>query len=88
MHAQAGVFHQTGAVGASVALRAAVLQCSGVAGLENLRGGGTEPLERSLAMIKPDAVAAGNADNIKKAIEESGFKIVAEKKIHLTKAQV
>eukprot|EP00281_Chroomonas_sp_CCMP1168_P031140 CAMPEP_0206239894 /NCGR_PEP_ID=MMETSP0047_2-20121206/15639_1 /ASSEMBLY_ACC=CAM_ASM_000192 /TAXON_ID=195065 /ORGANISM="Chroomonas mesostigmatica_cf, Strain CCMP1168" /LENGTH=215 /DNA_ID=CAMNT_0053664621 /DNA_START=34 /DNA_END=681 /DNA_ORIENTATION=- len=55
--------------------------------VQALRGGVDAPLERSLAIIKPDAVAAGNADNIKKAIKDNGFKIVAEKKMHLSKAK-
>jgi len=42
-------------------------------------------IERTLAIIKPDAVAAGNAANIKTAIENSGFKIVAQKEITIDK---
>ncbi|GAB3927091.1 nucleoside-diphosphate kinase [Larkinella terrae] len=36
-------------------------------------------------MIKPDAVAEGNSGAIIKMIEEAGFRIVALKKIQLTK---
>jgi hypothetical protein len=81
-------------VGASVAaIQAAVLPVRSVQGL---RGGHHDdeasynegPLQRTLAIIKPDAVAAGNEDNIKQAILDHGFKIVAEKKIQLTKKQV
>jgi hypothetical protein len=81
-------------VGASVAaIRAAVLPVHSVQGL---RGGHHDdeasynegPLQRTLSIIKPDAVAAGNEDNIKQAILDHGFKIVAEKKIQLTKKQV
>ena len=35
-------------------------------------------------MIKPDAVAAGNAGAIIKMIEEAGFKIIAMKKTRLS----
>ena len=43
--------------------------------------------QRTFAIIKPDAVAAGNAGKILAIIEESGFKIVALKKMHLTQSQ-
>ncbi len=91
---QASLLHGT-RVGASVAaLRAAVLPIHTV---QALRGGhhGDDgehhydgPLQRTLAIIKPDAVAAGNEENIKHAILEDGFKIVAEKRMQLTKKQV
>ena len=42
-------------------------------------------IERTLAIIKPDAVAAGNSGKIIDKIEQSGFKIVGMKKIDLTK---
>jgi nucleoside-diphosphate kinase len=38
---------------------------------------------RTFTMIKPDAVAAGNAGAITKMIEEAGFHIVAMKKTQL-----
>lgn len=38
---------------------------------------------RTFTMIKPDAVAAGNAGAITKMIEEAGFRIVAIKKTQL-----
>jgi nucleoside-diphosphate kinase len=38
---------------------------------------------RTFTMIKPDAVAAGNAGAITKMIEEAGFRIVAMKKTQL-----
>lgn len=44
-------------------------------------------LERTYAMIKPDAVAAGNSGKIIDLIEKNGFRIVAMKKLHMTKAQ-
>lgn len=44
-------------------------------------------MERTYAMIKPDAVKAGNAGNIIARIEAEGFKIVGMKKIHVTLAQ-
>lgn len=43
--------------------------------------------QRTLAMIKPDAFAAGNASAILKQILESGLNLVAAKTLHLTKAQ-
>ena len=39
--------------------------------------------ERTLAIIKPDATAAGNAGKIITRIEEEGFNILAIKKDHL-----
>ena len=44
-------------------------------------------IERTLTIIKPDAVAAGNAGNIIAHLEREGFEIVAMKKISLTTAQ-
>ncbi len=44
-------------------------------------------LQRTLAIIKPDAVAAGNTGNIIEIIEKSGFRIVAMKMIQLTTEQ-
>lgn len=38
---------------------------------------------RTFTMLKPDAVAAGNAGAITKMIEEAGFRIVAMKKTRL-----
>ena len=42
---------------------------------------------RTLTMIKPEAVAANNIGGILKMIEEGGFKIIAMKKTLLTRAQ-
>ena len=44
-------------------------------------------IERTLSMIKPDAVAAGNAGNILQHFEDNGLRIVACKKTQLTVAQ-
>ena len=44
-------------------------------------------LERTLTIIKPDAVAAGNSGHIIAHLEGEGFKILAMKKITLTRAQ-
>lgn len=41
--------------------------------------------EKTLAIIKPDAVAAGNADKIIQSIKDNGFKILAQKEITLDK---
>ncbi len=38
-------------------------------------------------MIKPDAVAAGNAGAILAHVEKAGFKVVGMKKLHLSQAQ-
>ena len=54
-----------------------------------LRGGeGEGKLERTFAMIKPDAMAAGNDIHIKKHIKDAGFVIVAEKVVTLSKKKV
>jgi nucleoside-diphosphate kinase len=42
-------------------------------------------MQKTFAIIKPDAVAAGNAGNILALIEESGFRIVAMRKETLTR---
>ena len=44
-------------------------------------------MERTLGIIKPDAVAAGHAGEIISAYEKAGFAIVAMKKVRLTPAQ-
>lgn len=43
------------------------------------------PIERTFAIIKPDAVAAGNAGKILAMIEAAGFKILAMRKEQLTR---
>ena len=43
--------------------------------------------QRTLAIIKPDAVAKGAAGKIMARIEEAGFTILAAKLIHMTDAQ-
>jgi len=44
-------------------------------------------LERTLAIIKPDAVAAKNSGKIIDILESNGFSIIGMKKVHLTKEQ-
>ena len=44
-------------------------------------------IEKTLMMIKPDAVAAGNSGAILAHVEKAGFKIVGMKKLHLSQAQ-
>lgn len=44
-------------------------------------------METTLTIIKPDAVAAGNAGNILAHLEREGFEILALEKISLTEAQ-
>lgn len=44
-------------------------------------------IERTLAIMKPDAVAKGVAGKIISRIEEAGFKILAAKLIHMSDAQ-
>ncbi len=43
--------------------------------------------ERTLSIIKPDAVEANNVGGILGMIEEAGLKIVAMRMLHLTRAQ-
>jgi nucleoside-diphosphate kinase len=45
------------------------------------------PTNRTFTMIKPDAVADGHSGAIIAQIEKAGFKIIAIKKIHLSKTQ-
>jgi nucleoside-diphosphate kinase len=40
-------------------------------------------IERTLAIIKPDAVAAGVAGQVLARIEQAGFKVLAVKMIHM-----
>ena len=44
-------------------------------------------MQTTLAILKPDSVAAGNAGNILAHLEKEGFRIVAMKKLRLAKAQ-
>jgi nucleoside-diphosphate kinase len=44
-------------------------------------------MERTLSIIKPDAVAAGHAGDILALIEKAGFRILAMRMLHLTKPQ-
>lgn len=44
-------------------------------------------IERTLAIIKPDAASRGLTDEILKRIHEAGFRIVAMKTLQLTKAE-
>ncbi len=44
-------------------------------------------MERTFAIIKPDAVAAGNAGAILQAIEGAGFRLAGLRLVHLTKAE-
>jgi nucleoside-diphosphate kinase len=44
-------------------------------------------MDRTLSIIKPDAVARGLIGEIVKRIETNGFKIIAMKMLHMTKAQ-
>ena len=45
------------------------------------------PIQRTLSMIKPDAMNSKLSGSIIKFIEEKGFKILAQKKIKLTRKQ-
>ena len=42
--------------------------------------------ERTLAIIKPDAVASGAAGQILARIEQAGFKVLAIKMVHMSEA--
>ena len=44
-------------------------------------------MQRTLAILKPDSVAAGNAGKIIAHLENEGFTIVAIKKTHLSQTQ-
>ncbi len=44
-------------------------------------------MDQTLTIIKPDAVAAGNAGRILALLEEKGFRIRALRMLHLTEAQ-
>jgi nucleoside-diphosphate kinase len=44
-------------------------------------------MDRTLSIIKPDAVARGLIGEIVKRLETNGFKIIAIKMLHMTKAQ-
>jgi nucleoside-diphosphate kinase len=44
-------------------------------------------VERTLSIVKPDAVAAGHIGEIVAALEQNGFRILAMKMVHLTQAQ-
>ena len=45
------------------------------------------PVERTLTIIKPDAVAAGAAGQIMARFEKAGLKILAARLVHLSPAQ-
>lgn len=45
------------------------------------------PLERTLTIIKPDAVAAGHVGDIMKIFEANRFKIVAARLVHQSKKE-
>jgi nucleoside-diphosphate kinase len=45
------------------------------------------PIERTLAIVKPDAVSARHAGRIVQRIEEAGFQIRAMRLVHLTKRE-
>jgi nucleoside-diphosphate kinase len=44
-------------------------------------------LERTLTIIKPDAVAAGHVGDMIQALEREGFRLLAAKMVNLTKAE-
>lgn len=46
-----------------------------------------QQIERTFAIVKPDAVAAGNTQNIINMIKDHGFKVLAQEPIHWTRAQ-
>lgn len=45
-------------------------------------------MERTFAMIKPDAVRTGNCGRIIAMIEDAGFEVLGMRKAHLTREQV
>ena len=44
-------------------------------------------MERTLSIIKPDAVAANQIGNILPHLEKEGFRVAAMRKLHLTRRQ-
>lgn len=44
-------------------------------------------MERTLTIVKPDSVRAGNTGNIVAHLQKEGFKVVAMRQMHLTEAQ-
>jgi len=44
-------------------------------------------MQRTFTILKPDAVASGNAGAIISRLEKEGFRIVAMKRLHLTEKQ-
>jgi nucleoside-diphosphate kinase len=47
----------------------------------------TMALERTLAIIKPDAVQAGHVGDLIKTFEAEGFRLLAARMVNLTKAE-
>ncbi len=47
----------------------------------------TKDIQRTLSIVKPDAVEAGNAAKVLAMIEKAGLKIVAMKLIHMNKEE-
>ena len=43
--------------------------------------------QRTFSIIKPDATIANNTGGINKLIEESGLRIIAQRRIQMTRAQ-
>jgi len=48
---------------------------------------GSTALQRTLAIIKPDAVAAGNLVSILRDIESAGFTVIKRKNVHLSQVR-
>ena len=44
-------------------------------------------LEHTLALLKPDTVAANHTGAVTAAIEEAGLRVIAHKRLHLTRKQ-
>ncbi len=44
-------------------------------------------MQRTLTILKPDSMEAGNAGNILAHLEREGFRIVAIRRLHLSKTQ-
>src|SRR5205085_5219432 len=45
------------------------------------------PIERTFSIIKPDATARNLTGAVNAVIEKAGLRIVAQKRIHMTRAQ-
>ena len=60
---------------------------TGISGLSCKHEDETMAIERTLSIIKPDATRRNLTGKINAKFEDAGLRIIAQKRIHLTKAQ-